>query len=164
MHFSRFVLAVSAAVIALSSGAAHAQRYGESTPWVYSRTVDGGLAESCQRYGGDRVCAMVVCLPNGELIFGVDGFWLEDDRPGYLTGELRIDRISARARFQREPDLGRGDDFWEMLPNRPDRLRRHLKRGSSLEIWADGYRDSLRFTLSGSRKAIRAVERRCGVR
>jgi len=161
MHnsFRRSLLvSLAAAGIGISTGGTS---YAARADWSFERVRGGAYAQSCERFGQQRVCAVIYCGRDVDgLDIGITG-WEPRGRGDRRHGSVEVDGSGRDVNFAREMNDIVGE-VWRVDVDRGERrLINRMKLGSetALDVRARG--PAFVFSLDGSYDAISRVEERC---
>lgn len=164
MNISKLMTRILPASAAVAAGVAFSAPSSAqaSDTWRFERARGGGYAQSCDSFGGDRVCAVVYCGRDTDgLEIGLVG-WEPRGRGDRRDGRIAIDGRTSNVTYVRETDPVVGE-VWRANVNdrRAERLANRIQAGSRLSMDIAARGPAYDFTLRGSSAAISQLENRC---
>lgn len=156
-------LCSSAALVAAGLGAATTPASASET-WRFERVRGGGYAQSCDRFGGQRVCATVYCGRGADgLEIGLTG-WEPRGRGERRDGRIAVDGRGRNAQYELDDRSPAGEVWRADLGRGESRVIDRIKGGLRLSVDIAARDRAYEFTLNGSSRAISQLERRCDSR
>ncbi len=129
--------------------------------WRFESARGGGYAESCDRFGGRAVCAVVYCGRGVDgLEVGLTG-WEPRGRGDRRDGRIEVDGRGRDVAFVREESPVVGEVWRVDMRRGGGRLINRLKRGLRFSADIAARAPAYDFTLRGSNAAIARLEERC---